>query len=159
MLARAGDGGREPRDGAVAGSEFCAPLDAFAPVAGGSGSAAFKGVWSIVYTNGHRDAYTIDAAGRVRRSGGGHDGAVVPQGADADGQRDDRYAGKWYLPSTHRPGVWEYIWLSADGEKMFLRHFCVDGHCSQTSPDGSPNFCCSATGTRSGDAPEHLAEL
>jgi len=154
---RLSDRGREPRAGAVAGSQHCAPLEAYAPAP--PSSSTFQGVWSLAYTNGHRDTYVIDAKGRVKRPGGQQAGVLVPQGSDADAQRDPKYQGKFFLPSTHRAGVWEYAWMSQDGEKLHLRHFCVDGHCSQTSPEGSPNFCCSATGTRSSEGPRDISEL
>merc|ERR1711964_777395 len=59
-----------------------------------------------------------------------------------DQVKDPNYVGKFYLTKTHRPAVWEYVWLSADGQKLFLRHFCTDGACTETSPEGSGDYCC-----------------
>jgi hypothetical protein len=151
---RTGDGGREARSGARGGSRHCAPSSAF--VANPQRRSALQGTWEVTYSNGHRDAYVIDSFGRAKRPNGMKSGQLTPQGSDADTQRDHRYAGKFFLPSTHRPGVWEYVWLHDDTDTLMLRHFCVDGQCSNLSPEGSANFCCTGTGTRVGEGPVEL---
>jgi hypothetical protein len=149
---RTSDGGREPLDTAMSASRHCAPEAAFA--ASDSSAAAFQGTWSMTYTNGHRDTYTVDAAGRVRRGGGDSVGQLMAQGSAGDHVKDPNYAGKFYSTNVHRSAVWEYMWLSADGQKLFLRHFCTDGACTETSPEASGNYCCSATGDKVGPGPE-----
>jgi hypothetical protein len=157
---RNGDGGREPLDSAVAGADQCAPPEVFL-TGDVSGLASMQGVWSMTYTNGHRDTYTIDSQGRARRAQGGVIGQLAAFGSAGDGKKDKNYAGKYFLTNVHRDTVWEYMWMSSDGQKLFLRHFCEDNACSETSPEGSGSYCCSATGDRVGTGPEKIehAEL
>jgi len=150
---RKGDGGREALDGAQSGSRHCAPEDAFA-MSDAAGLSSFQGVWSLTYTNGHRDTYTIDAQGKARRAQGGATGQLNSHAGAGDHVKDPNYSGKFYATAIHRPAVWEYMWVSADGQKLFLRHFCTDGACTETSPEGSGNYCCSATGDKVGPGPE-----
>jgi hypothetical protein len=151
---RKGDGGKEPdSEGRTSASRHCAPEDAFA-TSDVAGLNSFQGVWSLTYTNGHRDTYTIDASGQARRAQGGATGNLQAHGTGGDHVKDPNYSGKYYATAIHRPAVWEYMWGSADGQKLFLRHFCTDGACTETSPEGSGNYCCSATGDKVGPGPE-----
>ena len=54
---------------------------------------------------------------------------------------DTSYEGWFYRP-WDRAAAWEYFRFTHDGE-LEVHHFCTDDDgCRQTSPLGSPNFCC-----------------
>ena len=54
---------------------------------------------------------------------------------------DPLYQG-WFYRGGNNPAAWEYFRFTANGE-LEVHHFCTDG-CSNTSPLGSPNYCCSS---------------
>ena len=71
-----------------------------------------------------------------------------PVNAEGVPHPDTNYQG-WYYRTWDRDAAWEYWRFTSKGE-FEVHHFCTDG-CGDTSPLGSPNYCCKSL-TSGGEA-------
>jgi len=116
----------------------------FAVVQSNNDFIKMAGVWSVHYSNGYRDTYTITSGGSVSvRRKGTHSTLVR-----SDNQRDFPSSQGWYkMNRIHRPTTWEYVRMN--GNTLEIQHFCSDGYCrGRYGSVGS--YCCYARTTRAG---------
>jgi len=102
------------------------------------------GAWSVHYTNGYKDTYTISANGAVSVARKGTHSKLVR----SDNQRDFPSSQGWFkLNRIHRAATWEYIRMK--GNTLEIRHFCSDGYCRGRYGHVG-HYCCYARTTRAG---------
>ena len=83
----------------------------------------------------------MECDGSMSGWSGGTLSQYLPVNGEGVPHPDSNYQG-WYYRQWDRDAAWEYWRFTSSGE-FEIHHFCTDG-CRDTSPLGSPNFCCSA---------------
>ena len=101
-------------------------------------------MWSLQYTNGSSDTYTITEDGSVTITGLGTQSKLI----QSDNQKDFPSSEGWFKDNhVHRDATWEYIRLKDDGT-LEVHHYCSDCSDLNTTFKGLGYYCCSGVGTK-----------
>lgn len=116
--------------------------------------ALVAGKYDQTYTNGFRDLNTVSCDGTMVWRNNTLSGKLTPSGSQLPPRRasqnnDPNYSAEdgWHFREWDHDEAWEFVRFLHG--QMEVDHFCKDPNlCNGTSPQGSPNFCCSSLSSR-----------